>query len=402
MKKNFTDAIAMNGFESTLLSCSSERGRWLIAPEGDYPSFCLYSVVTDRRRDITTLTGKFFRSFIGILILTTLSWVIGSQTQAQTLASLYELERGIRPVGMGGAFAGLADDESAIYYNPAGLSFLGRTGVQSLVEQRFGNATYGSFSIAGRYLGLGALFVTLPNIAQRDSTGQEKSTFNYSSYGFTLAVGSSLTELPFFSDYKALENLGVGASFKIYGVKTFDPGDGLTFALDASLLYCVILEEIDFVDEVRIGLTLENLGPPIQYTSGYSEQWSVGSRLGVGAKLLQRTLDLAFDVELDGTLHLGSEYRLSGPSLSELSISELGFRLGLLSGENLFAFNLGLGVRLTNGLIVDYALSLHRELPASHRLGASYRFEMRTLLCTFWRGQCEGATEVQTPSYKSK
>ncbi len=409
MKRNITHAVCE--FECKFLPCSSERGRWRIAPVGARTPSRPSPVVTDRGRSCSTdlsdlhtdFTRTFFRSFITIFIFVTLSWVVASYTQAQTLASLYELERGIRPVGMGGAFAGLADDESAIYYNPAGLSFLGRTGVQSLVEQRFGSATYGSFSIAGRYLGLGAVFVTLPNISQRDSSGQEKSNFSYSSYGFTLAMGSTITDLPFFTDLQFLENLGVGASFKLYGVKTLDPGNGLTFALDTSLLYRVPLEEIEFLDEVRIGLTLENLGPSIQYTSGYSETWSTGSRLGVGAKLLQRTLDLVFDVELDGTLHVGGEYRLAGPSLSELLIGEIDFRLGLLSGANLFAFNLGLGVRLTNGLIVDYALSLHRELPASHRLGASYRFEMTTLLCTVWRSQCDGvAEEMQTPSYKSK
>jgi hypothetical protein len=314
--------------------------------------------------------------------------------QAQALLSQYELERGIRPVGMGGAFAGLADDESALYYNPAGLSFLGHTGVQSLVEQRFGSATFGSFSIAGQYLGLGAVFVTLPDISQRDRNGQEIGKLSYSSYGFTLAAGSAITNLPFFSDLTFLENLGIGASFKIYGVKTLDEGNGLTFALDASLLYRMPLEETDALDELRVGLTLENWGPSIEYNSGYSEAWNTGSRIGVATKLLHRAMDLAFDVELDGTLHLGGEYRLIGPALNELSVSQLGFRLGLVSGAKLFAFNLGLGVRLTNGLNIDYALSLHRELPASHRLGASYRFsKMATLLCTVWRSQCDRVDE---------
>ncbi|HQJ96722.1 MAG TPA: hypothetical protein PLN17_06340, partial [Candidatus Cloacimonas sp.] len=31
---------------------------------------------------------------------------------------------GVRPLGMGGAFSSLADDGSAIYWNPAGLCFI--------------------------------------------------------------------------------------------------------------------------------------------------------------------------------------------------------------------------------------------------------------------------------------
>lgn len=40
-------------------------------------------------------------------------------TQAEELPNLY---RGIRPLGMGGAFITLSDDENAMFYNPAGLN----------------------------------------------------------------------------------------------------------------------------------------------------------------------------------------------------------------------------------------------------------------------------------------
>ena len=30
--------------------------------------------------------------------------------------------KGIRPMGMGGAFTAIADDENAVFYNPAGIS----------------------------------------------------------------------------------------------------------------------------------------------------------------------------------------------------------------------------------------------------------------------------------------
>lgn len=36
------------------------------------------------------------------------------------------LHRGVRPLGMGGAFTALADDENALFYNPAGLSAIQR------------------------------------------------------------------------------------------------------------------------------------------------------------------------------------------------------------------------------------------------------------------------------------
>ena len=342
---------------------------------------------------------------LGLLLIGTLSWLVDSFVQAQALLSLYELERGVRPVGMGGAFAGLADDESALYYNPAGLSFLGRTGVESLVEERFGSATYGSFMIAGRYLGLGAVFITLPNISQRDGNGQETGKFNYTSYGLTLAAGSSFSELPVFSGVDVLKNLGVGLSLKFYGVRTLDAGNGATFALDTSFLYWMPLERAGWLNELRFGLVFENLGPGITYKSGYHESWAAGSRIGVGAKLLDRAMDVALDVELDGTIHLGGEYRLSEIAFSDFAISQLSLRLGLMAGPGIFAFNAGLGVRVINGLNIDYALSITGELPASHRLGASYRFDMASLLCPISRSvnTCYIVDEsTQTRSYRAE
>jgi len=348
---------------------------------------------------------KFSRTIALVwLLIGTLSWMVDSLVQAQALLSLYELERGVRPVGMGGAFAGLADDESALYYNPAGLSFLGRTGVGSLVEERFGSATYGSFMIAGRYLGLGAVFITLPNISQRDANGQEAGKFNYTSYGLTLAAGSSFRELPFFADVDFLKNLGVGLSLKFYGVRTLEAGSGATFALDTSFLYWMPLESTGWLNELRFGLVLENLGPGITYKSGYREAWAAGSRIGVGAKLLDRAMDVALDIEFDGTIHVGGEYRLNGIAFSDLQISQLSLRLGLMVGPGVFAFSAGFGVRVSNGLNIDYALSITGELPASHRLGASYRFDMASLLCPIARSAstCYIVDEsTQTRSYRA-
>ncbi|MDP2752998.1 MAG: hypothetical protein Q8P40_01195, partial [Nitrospirota bacterium] len=43
----------------------------------------------------------------------------GYSAMAKEYPSLY---RGIRPLGMGGAFTAVSDDENALFYNPAGLS----------------------------------------------------------------------------------------------------------------------------------------------------------------------------------------------------------------------------------------------------------------------------------------
>ena len=67
---------------------------------------------------------KHFKSYLAvgfrILVITSLL-VLGSQCtiMAKEYPTLY---RGVRPLGMGGAFTAVADDENALFYNPAGLS----------------------------------------------------------------------------------------------------------------------------------------------------------------------------------------------------------------------------------------------------------------------------------------
>ena len=45
--------------------------------------------------------------------------VVASFAQARELPKFFE---GVRPLGMGGAFTAVADDENALFYNPAGLA----------------------------------------------------------------------------------------------------------------------------------------------------------------------------------------------------------------------------------------------------------------------------------------
>ncbi len=54
---------------------------------------------------------RFFVTFLALLL--------AAPTMAAELPSLFE---GVRPLGMGGAFTAVADDENALFYNPAGLN----------------------------------------------------------------------------------------------------------------------------------------------------------------------------------------------------------------------------------------------------------------------------------------
>ncbi|MBE3598774.1 MAG: hypothetical protein IMX02_08270 [Limnochordaceae bacterium] len=76
----------------------------------------------------------------------------GSQTDYSNVAAVFQIGMGARPLAMGGAFVGLADDENAVFYNPAGLPYLGRLGLTSLYSTQYSVVTYGALGLATRVL----------------------------------------------------------------------------------------------------------------------------------------------------------------------------------------------------------------------------------------------------------
>ena len=58
-----------------------------------------------------------------LLVAALLSVVSISNSAAGEYPSFY---RGVRPLAMGGAFTAVADDEQALFYNPAGLADISR------------------------------------------------------------------------------------------------------------------------------------------------------------------------------------------------------------------------------------------------------------------------------------
>jgi long-chain fatty acid transport protein len=66
---------------------------------------------------------------------------VAVQTSAASAAGLYFSDRGVRPVGRGGAFVAGADDLGAIWYNPAGLAYAGNAALVDASWLRF-RSTY--------------------------------------------------------------------------------------------------------------------------------------------------------------------------------------------------------------------------------------------------------------------
>jgi hypothetical protein len=326
-----------------------------------------------------------------LLILTVLlvGW-LSSSLQAQSVLSLYELERGARPAALGGAFTGLADDAYALVYNPAALAFLERASAHGLIESRFGRALYGSLMAGGRNLGIGLVFLNVSNIPWRDENNKpvQAGSFDFTQVGFTVAGGISLGDLPLGAGLSAVQNLAIGLRAKILTVSTLPEGSGAGFALEPGLFY-----RFPNLSGLRVGVVVENLlGLGIGYGSGYEENFPIGLRLGASLSPASGAT-VAADIEANGTLHIGGEYKLANAQLARLGVFQIALRGGVLVNPALVQASVGFGARLRGGLQFDYTLLSHSDLPLTHRVEAAFRFGFQSFLCPLLGRPCPAPEE---------
>jgi len=209
---------------------------------------------------------------------------------------------GVRADGMGEAFVGIADDVSAVYWNPGGLGFQsGREFIfmhsnwlpQLTSDLFYDFAAYkhsiyglGTFGISLTYLNLGEQIIT-------DETGpDEKGRFmSYDgavafSYGTQMAddIGLGVTIRLIRSN---LAPMGAGA----------EKGKGQTWAFnfDVGLLYRDL-----FVNGLNFGANMSNIGPKIAYIDvDQADPQPTNLKFGFAYKILNmeyNKLTLAVDV----------------------------------------------------------------------------------------------------------
>ncbi|MBU1262214.1 PorV/PorQ family protein [bacterium] len=260
---------------------------------------------------------------------------------------------GARSAGMGGAFCAVADDSSAIYWNPAGLSQIGSAEVSFIHENPFSaEATIDWLALAqplGKKSGLG--FGWLYKWASLEE-GEEatKSKMKESEYILSLAT----------KPYNTAISLGV--NLKRLTISS-EEGGGSGFGLDLGLLYTATsFPTPDF----SCGLMMRNLASSVKNESFQNEL-----RLGVAKKLLNEKLILAGDLNMkkevnkekkDWQWHIGMEVE---------PIEKIFLRLGLDDGD--IACGVGSVFRMWK---FNWSFLSEREysLPSSQRFEVGFLF----------------------------
>lgn len=283
-----------------------------------------------------------------------------AQTMGETAGTssglLLRFDPGARVAGLSGAFTAIADDDEALFYNPAALSILTSPMVslnhsEWFEDIRIENLTF-AYQLNSRIgLGAGVTHMWLPDIQGYDENGTKTEEISVRSTIFVLGGSYS------FNRY-----LSAGLNFKFLHDKLADYS-AIGYAGDIGV-YGRFLRQ-----NLTAGVTVQNLGTRLNYDVE-KQALPLIYRGGIAYHFLEPDIKIAIDVfkskdsDIQGAL--GVEYIFN---------DMIAIRVGNhYTSYKSFQPSFGLGIIIRDQYHVDYAFVNLPDLSATHRLGFSFYF----------------------------
>lgn len=170
-----------------------------------------------------------------------------------TGASFLEIGVGARAVGMGGAFVAVADDASALYWNPGGISRLQSKEILFVHTQWLADISFNYIGLVVPMGSLGTLGGSITSLSMEemkvttvfypDGTGEN---FSASDFCMALTYGRSLTD-----------RFSIGANFKYINQKIWHMSAS-NMAVDIGTLFTTQFNGL------KIGMSISNFGGKMQ------------------------------------------------------------------------------------------------------------------------------------------
>ncbi|OGC41389.1 hypothetical protein A2Y85_05440 [candidate division WOR-3 bacterium RBG_13_43_14] len=315
--------------------------------------------ITDIRKQITVnrflLTG-----FCLLLIAYCLLPAVLSAQDGGTPGALLNYGMTPRTLAMGKTFTGLADDQEAIYFNPAGLVQLMSHNVKSAYLSLLGtNLGYLGYALPTKRfgsIGLGLIYHGTPEIDSYNSAGDPFGTFKFNENAFLFSYA-----------HQPAPWIGLGTTIKVLSTRIAQYG-ALGMGGDLGAL---ILPRRN----LTFGVVIQNiLGPKLTYID-QTDEVPLTFRVGTALKLYKGRAVLALDVSkniIESSSvepHFGIEFIPVFPLLT------------LRGGIDRNHVSAGVGIRYDwNKLSLgfDYAVLLHYNssylVPYRHKIGINITF----------------------------
>ena len=242
----------------------------------------------------STLTSTWILAFARmtamILLLSSAPVFAGNSNVGTSGAAFLKIGPGARPVGMGEAFTGVADDIHSVYWNPAGLATLKQTELTGMHMQYFQSIQY-EFAAFAQPTEYGTWALSIANIhtdnidRRTEDSDAAIGQFSASDAAYWVSYGKRLTSA-----------LSLGANFK-YIRESLDTSKAQAWAGDGGMLY-----ETGWHD-LKLGAALQNLGTHPQFIN---ESDPLPLTLRLGGSVPYKNLLVASDILMPRDHQIGA------------------------------------------------------------------------------------------------
>jgi len=270
-----------------------------------------------------------------------------AQDAGTTAANFLKIGIEARATAMGGAYTALADDGSALYWNPAGLVQIENTEILAMYNMHFQEINQGYFSLTfpflGRTLGLGANYVDMGKIEGRDEEGNPTGDFGASDMQALLGYGRKLSA-------KLMFGLSAGMLQE-------------TIAEDKKTAY---LGNIGLLfkpsEPISVGLTCQNVGSDLG-----EDPLPLTYKGGIALRLKSFTIaaDAVKAIDDDMYFCVGLEWWIG-----DILALRAGYRTGQDIGSGMSA---GVGLKISK-INIDYAYIPYGNLGNTQRISLKIKF----------------------------
>lgn len=229
--------------------------------------------------------------FLSLVLLAIITFSFSNAFAVSEAAVLFLLiSPGSRAAAMGEAFVGLADDATAVFWNPAGLAF--QQGRELSVMHSdwlpgFGMSDlfydFAAYRQSIEGLGTFGVNLTFLNLGEQIITGEDSpeplGKFTSNEFAISATFGT-----------KIRENLGLGIGMRFIRSNLSPKGTGAElgdgkangFGVDLAMLY-----KMPWVEGLSIGANLSNLGPKITYIdAAQADPIPTNLKLGIAYRVL--------------------------------------------------------------------------------------------------------------------